>query len=174
MHLFILLWSSALNNNGTTCCVPFLQHDEPFKCNGATCSTLHFPRTQGHHHYYSTNALTFQSLIDEECLVSGRSICVRTHKFPSGDLGLPEGIINIASATTVDVAGKVHYGIINLLQKPLEQLICQLNPNCILSDMLFTWTVDLAEELNIPRDSFQPTKFFLLLHQALSDALHTS
>ncbi|CAN4097093.1 unnamed protein product [Withania somnifera] len=106
------------------------------------------------------NALLFQSLIDKDRLVSGRSICVQTLKFPSGELGLPEGIENVASVPTVEVASKVHYGLVNLLQKPLEQMIRQLNPQCIVSDMLFPWTVDLAEELHIPRFSFQPTSFF--------------
>ncbi|XP_059316110.1 solanidine UDP-glucose glucosyltransferase 1-like [Lycium ferocissimum] len=106
------------------------------------------------------NALVFQSLVDKDRLVSGRSICIRTLKFPSNVLGLPEGIENLVSTPNVEIAGKVHYGVVNLLQKPLEQMIRQLNPNCIVSDMLFHWTVDLAEELHIPRFSFQPVSFF--------------
>ncbi|KAK4353093.1 hypothetical protein RND71_028611 [Anisodus tanguticus] len=106
------------------------------------------------------NTRIFQASVDKDRLVSGRSIYVRTLKFPSGELGLSEGIENLVSATSIEIAGKVHYGIIHLLQKPLEQMIRQLDPDCIVSDMLFTWTVDLAEELHIPRFSFQPTNFF--------------
>ncbi|XP_071719255.1 nuatigenin 3-beta-glucosyltransferase-like [Rutidosis leptorrhynchoides] len=46
------------------------------------------------------------------------------------------------------------------LQKPIEQVVRNLDPNCIFSDMFFTWTVDLAEELKIPRLLFYPNCLF--------------
>ncbi|CAN4099747.1 unnamed protein product [Withania somnifera] len=104
------------------------------------------------------NALLFQSSVDKDRLLSGSNITVLTLQFPSDEVGLPVGIENFIASPSMERVGKVHYGFL-LLQKPMEQLIRQLNPNCIVSDMFFPWTVDLAEELQIPRYSFQPATF---------------
>lgn len=101
------------------------------------------------------NALLFQSSIDKE-----RNISVQTLKFPSDQVGLPDGVENFTASPTLEIAGKVHYAFFVLLQKPMEQLIRHLSPQCIVSDMFFPWTVDLAEELHIPRFSFQTCSFF--------------
>ncbi|KAK6784668.1 hypothetical protein RDI58_018123 [Solanum bulbocastanum] len=58
----------------------------------------------------------------------------------------------------MEIVDKVHYGFI-LLQKIMEQLIREINPNCIVSDVFFPWTVDLAKELQNSRFSFQPATF---------------
>ncbi|MCD7448180.1 hypothetical protein HAX54_039136 [Datura stramonium] len=107
------------------------------------------------------NALLFESSIDNDRLVSGCNITIQTLQFPSDEVGLPVGVENFIASPSMEIAGKVHHGFV-LLQKPMEQLIRQLNPNCIVSDMFFPWTVDLAEELQIPRFSFQPATF---IHQ---------
>nr|ADJ96636.1 SGA [Solanum tuberosum] len=101
------------------------------------------------------NALLFQSSVDRDRLFSGSNITVRTIQFPSEEVGLPVGIENFIASPSMEIVGKVHYGFI-LLQKIMEQLIREINPNCIVSDMFFPWTVDLAEEMQIPRFSFQP------------------
>ncbi|XP_016514126.1 nuatigenin 3-beta-glucosyltransferase-like [Nicotiana tabacum] len=107
------------------------------------------------------NALLFQSSVDKDCLELGSEISVKTVKFPADEVDLPEGVENIIASPSMEIVGKVCYGF-TLLQKPMEQLIRQLNPQCIVSDMFFPWTVDLAEELKIPRYSFQPATF---IHQ---------
>ncbi|MCE0482598.1 hypothetical protein HAX54_041508 [Datura stramonium] len=45
---------------------------------------------------------------------------------------------------------KIYYAIF-LLQKPMEEKIHEIRPDCIFSDMYFPWTVDIAEEMKIPR-----------------------
>ncbi|MCD7470806.1 hypothetical protein HAX54_010956 [Datura stramonium] len=45
---------------------------------------------------------------------------------------------------------------IALLQKPMEDLIVELSPHCIFSDVCLTWTVDIAEQLKVPRLTFYP------------------
>lgn len=107
------------------------------------------------------NALLFQSSVDRDRLLSGSDITVRTLKFPSEEVGLPVGIESFTASPSMEIVGKVHYGFL-LLQKPMERLIRELNPNCIVSDMFFPWSVDLAEELKIPRFAFQPATF---IHQ---------
>ncbi|XP_055823910.1 solanidine UDP-glucose glucosyltransferase 1-like [Solanum dulcamara] len=107
------------------------------------------------------NALLFQSSVDRDRLLSGSDITVRTLQFPSEKVGLPVGIESFIASPSMEIVGKVHYGFL-LLQKPMEKLIRELNPNCIVSDMFFPWSVDLAEELKIPRFAFQPATF---IHQ---------
>lgn len=66
------------------------------------------------------------------------------------EVGLPEGIEDFSSLTSAKMMPKLYRGIY-LLQKPLEQLVRDICPNNIVSDMFFPWTVDIAEEVNIPR-----------------------
>lgn len=109
----------------------------------------------------SHNALLFQSSVDKDRLLSGSDITIRTVQFPSEQVGLPVGVENFIASPSMDIVGLVHYGFV-LLRQPMEQLIRELNPDCIVSDMFFPWTADLAEELKIPRFAFQPATF---IHQ---------
>ncbi|XP_055824039.1 solanidine UDP-glucose glucosyltransferase 1 [Solanum dulcamara] len=96
------------------------------------------------------NALLFQSTIDDDVQISGHSISIITIKFPSAEVGLPEGIESFNTATSPEMPPKIFYAL-SLLQKPMEDKIRELRPGCIFSDMYYPWTVDIAEELNIPR-----------------------
>lgn len=42
----------------------------------------------------------------------------------------------------------------------MEKLLRNSRPDCIVSDMFFPWTVDVAEDLGIPRIHFNPTGYF--------------
>ncbi|CAN4115125.1 unnamed protein product [Withania somnifera] len=102
------------------------------------------------------NALLFASSID----ASGHRIFVHKLKFPSFEVGLPEGIENFSAASTPEMSMGVWMGI-DLLQKPIEHLIVELCPHCIVSDVCLPWTVDVAERLKIPRLIFHPTNVML-------------
>ncbi|XP_059286232.1 nuatigenin 3-beta-glucosyltransferase-like [Lycium ferocissimum] len=97
------------------------------------------------------NALLFESSVDG----SGHQIFVHKLKFPSAEVGLPEGIENFSAITAPEMATGVFMGIA-LLQKPIEDLIVELHPHCIVSDVCLPWTVDVAEQLKIPRLMFYP------------------
>ncbi|XP_076917384.1 solanidine UDP-glucose glucosyltransferase 1-like [Bidens hawaiensis] len=86
-------------------------------------------------------------------------ITIHTLNFPSSEVGLPVGIELINSAPTQEMAGSVFRGMM-MLQPKFEQVIRELAPDCIFSDMFFPWTVDLADQLNIPRLLFYPSCFF--------------
>ncbi|CAN4115126.1 unnamed protein product [Withania somnifera] len=45
---------------------------------------------------------------------------------------------------------------ITLLQKPIEDLIVELRPHCIVLDVCLPWTVDVTKQLKIPRLTFYP------------------
>lgn len=64
----------------------------------------------------------------------------------------------MGSAPTREIASAVYRGML-LLQSTMEQVIRDLAPDCIFSDMFFPWTVDLAGELKIPRLLFYPSCF---------------
>ncbi|KAK4355803.1 hypothetical protein RND71_024774 [Anisodus tanguticus] len=104
------------------------------------------------------NALLFQSSIDDDVRISGHSISITTLKFPSADVGLPEGIESFSTATSPEMPPKIFYAIY-LLQKPMEEKIREIHPDCIFSDMYFPWTVDIAKELNIPRILYNLSTF---------------
>ncbi|KAJ1376397.1 UDP-glycosyltransferase family, conserved site [Sesbania bispinosa] len=55
----------------------------------------------------------------------------------------------------------------NILQKPAEKLFEELTPkpNCIISDVGFPYTADIAAKFNIPRISFYGVSCFCLLWQ---------
>lgn len=103
------------------------------------------------------NAALFQSSIDHAAGL-GHDISVHNLKFPSAELGIPEGIENFTAATTTEILGKVYKGTM-LLQTAMEEFIEELSPHCIISDMFYPWTVDLAEKLKIPRILFYANNF---------------
>nr|WBV74267.1 UGT2 [Panax major] len=104
------------------------------------------------------NANLFRSSVDQD-INSGHQISIHELKFPSAEVGLPEGIENLSAITSTDMSAKVFEGIMRL-RKPMEDLIRNLSPDCIFSDMFYPWTVELAEELKIPRLMFYPSSFF--------------
>lgn len=104
------------------------------------------------------NALLFKNSVDQD-ISYGHQIFVHVLDFPSAELDLPKGIENFSAITSLEMAFKVDQAI-TLLRKPMEQLIRDLSPDCIFSDMFYPWTVDVAKDLKIPRLLFYPTNFF--------------
>ncbi|MCE5166251.1 hypothetical protein HAX54_016443 [Datura stramonium] len=102
------------------------------------------------------NASLFRSSIDGDDTRS--IISVHTLRFPSSEVGLPEGIENFSSAYSPEISAKI-FRAIYLVQKPMEDKIREIRPDCIFSDMLFPWTVDIALELNIPRLLFNQSSY---------------
>jgi UDP:flavonoid glycosyltransferase YjiC (YdhE family) len=95
------------------------------------------------------NASTFQKSIDTD-FNSGYSIKTQLLQFPSAQVGLPEGVENVKDATSSEILGKISRGIM-MLQHQIEVMLHDLQPDCIVSDMTYPWTVESAAKLNIPR-----------------------
>lgn len=49
-----------------------------------------------------------------------------------------------------------------MLQEPLEKLIQESQPDCLVADMFLPWTTDVVAKFGIPRLVFHGTSFFSL------------
>ncbi|XVF06744.1 hypothetical protein REPUB_Repub06bG0076800 [Reevesia pubescens] len=108
-------------------------------------------------HYQS---LQFQKSI-EKANSSGHHINLFKFKFPSEEAGLPEGIETLSLATSNVERAKVFTAFL-MLQTPMEQVIRETKPDCLVADYHCFWASGLALELGIPRLVFQPKSYFAL------------
>ncbi|GAU51965.1 hypothetical protein TSUD_417550 [Trifolium subterraneum] len=94
------------------------------------------------------NATLFQTSIDRD---SSRGRAIRTHlvNFPQIP-GLPHGL-EIIDADTPQDSSKLFYQGLLLLQENFQQIIRDMKPDFIVTDMFYPWSVDIAAELGIPR-----------------------
>ncbi|CAL5332447.1 hypothetical protein CsSME_00013899 [Camellia sinensis var. sinensis] len=104
------------------------------------------------------NALLFRDSVNHDAAL-GHNMLIHIIKLPSAQVGLPEGIENFGQCTTPELLEKL-YNAVALLQKPYEKFIRDSRPDCIISDMFFPWSVDLADELQVPRVIFYPSNNF--------------
>ncbi|KAJ4971676.1 hypothetical protein NE237_004775 [Protea cynaroides] len=101
-----------------------------------------------------SNALLCHSTVDEDTH-SGLKIRFHILRLPSSEVGLPQGIENFYSFNSLEMSQKLYLAV-RMLQQPIEQLVRELRPQCIVSDMFFPWT----SELGIPRLFFDGMGFF--------------
>nr|ACJ72160.1 UGT3 [Pueraria montana var. lobata] len=88
------------------------------------------------------------------------NVKIRTIKFPSPEqTGLPEGCENSDSALSPDMIMAFLKATV-LLRDPLEHLMEQEKPDCIIADMFFPWATDSAAKFGIPRIVFHGMGFF--------------
>ncbi|CAJ2650213.1 scopoletin glucosyltransferase-like [Trifolium pratense] len=99
----------------------------------------------------------------EKSIISGHNIHIQTINFPCIEAGLPNGCENIDS---VSVPSHEFFSTFlkatNLLQEPLEELLHEQQPDCIVADMFFPWTTDSAAKFGIPRLVFHGISYFSL------------
>ncbi|KAH7520220.1 hypothetical protein FEM48_Zijuj08G0121200 [Ziziphus jujuba var. spinosa] len=100
-------------------------------------------------HKIASNAALFQKSIDRD-FNSGHRIKIHVVQFPSAQVGLPDGIENFKTVTSLQMCGALLQGM-QLLQNPIEQFIQEMRPDCIVADMFFPWSLEVATRLGIPR-----------------------
>ncbi|XP_077251280.1 scopoletin glucosyltransferase-like [Tasmannia lanceolata] len=98
----------------------------------------------------------------------GHQIQLKQLQVPYSELGLPQGSENLQPNSSPLMISNF-FKAINMLKDPFEQLVRELLPDCIISDMFFPWTVDIAAKFNIPRLFFNGSSFF---HLCVSDSLN--
>lgn len=104
------------------------------------------------------NALTFQKAIDSD-FNCGYHIRTQVVPFPSAQLGLPDGAENIKDGTSLEMLHKIIYWM-STLQGQIEFLFQDLHPDCLVTDVLYPWTVESAEKLGIARLYFYSSSYF--------------
>ncbi|KAE8727927.1 hypothetical protein F3Y22_tig00005154pilonHSYRG00066 [Hibiscus syriacus] len=113
------------------------------------------------------NALRIKNAIHRD-VKSGRLITLEIISLPSAEVGLPEGCENLVLASTPEMTMKL-FDAIDLLQPKIRRLLSDYHPDCLVSDSLLTWTLDIANEFGIPRLAFNGSGFFnLCLSETLS------
>ncbi|OIT21525.1 PREDICTED: scopoletin glucosyltransferase-like [Nicotiana attenuata] len=118
------------------------------------------------------NASTFSKAIQRDREL-GSDISNRTTEFPCKEAGLPDGCENIASTTSTEMYLKFIMGL-SLFQQPFEQFLEEDHPDCLVAAPQFSWAVDVAAKLGIPRLFFNGTGFFPLcaLHSLMEHKPH--
>ncbi|WRX14641.1 hypothetical protein QQP08_007128 [Theobroma cacao] len=104
------------------------------------------------------NAHLFAKTIQRDS-ESGFEIGTYIIKFPSAEVGLPEGCENVSSLTSQEMQNKF-FKAVNLFQQPLEQLLEELRPDCLVAGLMFSWATDVASKFGIPRLVFHGTSCF--------------
>ena len=92
------------------------------------------------------------------------NIDIQIVNFPAVEAGLPEGCENIDSI--VDSQEMVHnfFKATKMLQRPLEQLLQDFQPSCLVADMFFPWSTDIAAKFGIPRLVFHGINIFYFFY----------
>ncbi|KAK8621316.1 hypothetical protein V6N13_067751 [Hibiscus sabdariffa] len=106
------------------------------------------------------NALLFAHIIQRD-KESGFDICARVMKFAAEEVGLPPGCENASSLTSQQMTSKFLMAV-DLLRLPLEELLEELRPDCLVADAMFPWATDIAIKFGIPRLVFHGTSCFAL------------
>ncbi|KAL5790585.1 hypothetical protein ACOSQ2_005473 [Xanthoceras sorbifolium] len=104
------------------------------------------------------NAPLFSKVIERD-IQHGTEISIQIIKFPSVEAGLPEGCENLGSTTSPEMFNNF-YKALGLLQQPLEQLLEECRPTCLVADVMFPWATEVASKLGIPRLIFHGISYF--------------
>ncbi|XP_065616015.1 scopoletin glucosyltransferase-like [Quercus suber] len=73
----------------------------------------------------------------------GINIDIQIIKFPAVEAGLPEGCENIESLTSLEMVQNFIKAT-KMLQQPLQQLLQDHQPSCLIADDFFPWANDVA------------------------------
>ncbi|KAL3611650.1 hypothetical protein D5086_002670 [Populus alba] len=104
------------------------------------------------------NAPVFSKAVERDGQ-QGHDISIRIIKFPSAEAGLPEGCENLSCINSWDMHANFLKAM-SMLQQPIEQLLEECHPHCLVADMTFTWATEVADKLRIPRLYFNGTCCF--------------
>ncbi|XWS57355.1 hypothetical protein CRYUN_Cryun09bG0167400 [Craigia yunnanensis] len=109
------------------------------------------------------NAARFKTILDR-AIQSGLSIRLVEFPFPCAESGLPEGCENFDLLPSFSLALNF-FKAANKLEKRVQKLFEELipRPSCIISDVLLPYTLNIANQFQIPRIVFHGVCCFLLL-----------
>ncbi|KAK9163846.1 hypothetical protein Syun_004748 [Stephania yunnanensis] len=138
----------------------------PFLAHGHMIPTLDIARLFAARGAKSTiittarNATGFTSTVDRERF-SGHDMNIKLIRFPSTEVGLPEGCESFHSLTTMEML-QAFLRAASMLQTQIEELLVEYHPDCIVADACFPWVSDIAAKLEIPHIIFHGWSYFAL------------
>ncbi|KAH7835863.1 hypothetical protein Vadar_030621 [Vaccinium darrowii] len=91
----------------------------------------------------------------------GFQMGIITIKFPAVAAGLPEGCENADQVTSDDML-PIFFKAVTMLQEPVERILDEIRPDCLVADFFFPWAAEAAAKFGIPRLVFHGTSFFAL------------
>nr|GMC85455.1 scopoletin glucosyltransferase-like [Ipomoea batatas] len=86
----------------------------------------------------------------------GFQIQIRLLEFPGVEVGLPEDCQSVDKIPSVEARPRF-FKACAMLQEPLEQILQETRPDCIVADMFFPWATNAAAKFDIPRLIFHGT-----------------
>ncbi|XP_021753343.1 scopoletin glucosyltransferase-like [Chenopodium quinoa] len=110
------------------------------------------------------NVAVFTKAIGSREKIEAPTVNIEAFRFPAQEAGLPEGMENLEQVLGSELMSNF-FKATEMLREQLEQYLEKFRPNCLVSDMFFTWTTDLAARFNIPRLVFHGTSSFSLCAQ---------
>ncbi|KAH6818908.1 hypothetical protein C2S51_002511 [Perilla frutescens var. frutescens] len=90
---------------------------------------------------------------------SGHDIRLVLTNFPPKGSSLPDNLVSLDQVSSPDLLTKFLRAL-ELLRGPVEAILRELRPDCLVSDMFLPWTADSAAGLGIPRLAFYGTSCF--------------
>ncbi|VFQ78290.1 unnamed protein product [Cuscuta campestris] len=106
------------------------------------------------------NQTLFTKAIEKHAKL-GHQMQIRSIDFPGVQVGLPENCQRLDQIPSPDALPSFIKAC-GMLQQPLEQLLDELRPDCLVADMLFPWATMAAAKFDIPRLVFHGTCCFSL------------
>ncbi|KAJ8767077.1 hypothetical protein K2173_012635 [Erythroxylum novogranatense] len=130
--------------------IPFLDMVKLFASRGVKTSIVTTP----------VNAALFSKSV-ELMKSEGHSSDILIINFPVKEAGLPDGFESLDLAENQEMIRKFFLAT-SFLAQPLDQLLEERRPSCIVADMFFPWATGVASKHGIPRLVFHGTCCFSL------------
>ncbi|KAI9181528.1 hypothetical protein LWI28_015878 [Acer negundo] len=111
------------------------------------------------------NSPVFSKAIQRISKDLGVQIGIKIINFPCAEAGLPDGCENINAIPKGETNTEMTINFLkalSMLQEPVEQLLSECKPNCLVADMFFTWANKSASKFGIPRLLFNGSCSFYL------------
>nr|GME03704.1 scopoletin glucosyltransferase-like [Ipomoea batatas] len=106
------------------------------------------------------NQPVFSKAVDKYTQL-GFQIQIRLLEFPGVEVGLPEGCQRTDQIPSADAIPSFFKACV-MLQHPLELLLQELRPHCLVADMFFPWATQAAAKFDIPRLVFHGSSYLAL------------
>ncbi|KAJ6816311.1 scopoletin glucosyltransferase-like [Iris pallida] len=125
--------------------LPMLDMAKLFSARGVNCTVLTTP----------ANAASVRSSLSRD------SVEVLLVPFPFAAAGLPDGCENLYSVPSPELEPNF-FRATGMLREPFSQLLSELLPDCVVTDMFLPWAYHVSAELDIPVLLFYGLGFFSL------------